>query len=337
MKKNTKIKLSRILPEKISGNERLLQNKLEILREKDYEVQNNYSITGDAPKEFIKVYRYGESKRDNKKTWSLYIAKTARKWYPNESVMEFLLNQLGVVWGLNMAESKLVFCNGQVRFLSKYFLKKDEQLVHCANLYARCFNGTEYIKRIEQHNLEKDINNIQLFKNCVSMVYEQQFDEIFSSFIKMILFDALVGNNDRHFYNYGIIEEITGDSTPRFSPVYDTARGLFWNTSEEKIISLQKNKTEREKFLKKYSENSKPKIGWHGNQDITHFQMVQFIKSNQMGISSQNIKSFYSVDKLDAAISLINKHFRPLMSQARVDIIIECLTLRFNTIQKIIK
>ena len=100
---------------------------------------------------------------------------------------------------------------------------------------------------------------------------------------------------------------------------------------------MQRDKTRREKFLKDYLEKSKPKIGWHGNQDITHFQMVQFIKSNQMGISSQNIKNFYSVDKLDAAISLINKNFRPLMSQARVDIIIECLTLRFNTIQKIIK
>jgi hypothetical protein len=242
-----KQKLARVKPENYSGHE--LKLKIPVLRSKDYEVQNGYMITGDTPKEFIKVFDPKTSKRTNKKTWPLYLAKTARKWYPNESIIEYLLNQIGVLWGLNMAESELVMCNGQVRFLSKYFLKKDEVLVHCANLYAKCFNGDQFINHIEKNNLENKINNIQLFKNCLSMAYKDQAEPIFQDFIKMILFDAMVGNNDRHFYNYGTIESISTNSIPRFTPIYDTARGLLWNISDKKIVFLQKDKKAKQAFV----------------------------------------------------------------------------------------
>jgi len=336
MKRNSEIqKLARIKPENYAGQVQKI--KIQVLRSKDYEVQNGYTITGDAPKEFIKVYDPKTSKRTNKKTWPLYLAKTARKWYPNESIIEYLLNQIGVVWGLNMAESDLVLCNGQIRFLSKYFLKKEEVLVHCANLYAKCFNGDQFITHIEKNNLEKKINNIQLFKNCVSMAYGHHANIIFSEFIKMILFDALVGNNDRHFYNYGIIESINSNSEPRFTPIYDTARGLLWNISDKKIISLRNDKKAKQSFLEKYIRDSKPKIGWHNNQDIDHFQMVQFIKSTETGLNKQTIKEFFDNDKLNASITLLDKKFNVLLNAERLELVKQCLILRFNKLKEIFK
>ncbi len=330
-----KQKLARVRPEKYSGHE--LNLKISVLRSKDYEVQNDYMITGDAPKEFIKVFDPKISKRTNKKTWLLYLAKTARKWYPNESVIEYLLNQIGVIWGLNMAESELIMCNGQVRFLSKYFLKKDEVLVHCANLYAKCFNGESYIVYIEKNKLEKNINNVQLFKSCLSMVYDKNAELIFSEFIKMILFDALVGNNDRHFYNYGTIESVNANSIPLFTPIYDTARGLLWNISDKKIVSLQKNENAKQAFLEKYIKDSKPKIGWNTNQDIDHFQMVQFIKSTETGLNKQTIKEFFNIDKLNASLALLDNKFSLLLSNERLELVKQCLELRFNKLREITK
>ena len=328
-------KLARAKPENYAGH--TLNLKLPVLRSKDYEVQNDYMITGDAPKEFIKVFDSRTSKRTNKKNWPLYLAKTARKWYPNESIIEYLLNQIGVIWGLNMADSELVICNGQVRFLSKYFLKKDEVLVHCANLYSKCFNSDQYINYIEKNNLEKKINNIQLFKNCLAMVYEEQAESIFQDFIKMILFDALVGNNDRHFYNYGMIESVSANSIPRFTPIYDTARGLLWNISDKKIVSLQNDKNAKQAFLEKYIKESKPKIGWNTNQDIDHFQMVQFIKSTETGLNMQTIKDFFDVDKLNASMSLLDNKFSLLLSNERLELVKQCLELRFFKLKEIIK
>lgn len=56
----------------------------------------------------------------------------------------------------------------------------------------------------------------------------------------MLLFDALTDNNDRHYYNWGVISHIKNEHKPYFLPVYDTAKGLLWNVSDEKVISLQK-------------------------------------------------------------------------------------------------
>ncbi|MBC8883138.1 hypothetical protein H9X57_06230 [Flavobacterium piscinae] len=57
----------------------------------------------------------------------------------------------------------------------------------------------------------------------------------------MLLFDALTGNNDRHYYNWGVISHIKNEHKPYFSPVYDTARGLLWNDSDKKLYLCTKN------------------------------------------------------------------------------------------------
>ncbi|MFM9949317.1 MAG: hypothetical protein ACKV1O_15375 [Saprospiraceae bacterium] len=67
------------------------------------------AISGEAPKDFIRVYEYGRTHRKNRPiTWTPYIAKVARKWYPNESITEHLLNRLGFALGATVANSRLV-------------------------------------------------------------------------------------------------------------------------------------------------------------------------------------------------------------------------------------
>jgi len=46
-------------------------------------------------------------------------------------------------------------------------------------------------------------------------------------FVKMLLFDAIVGNNDRHFYNWGLLPTYVTKKKPIFAPIYDTARGVI--------------------------------------------------------------------------------------------------------------
>lgn len=64
-------------------------------------------VGGDAPKDFLQVYQYGVGKRSRPQTWPRYIAKVGHKWYPMESITEHLLNEIGRVLGLRMAESEL--------------------------------------------------------------------------------------------------------------------------------------------------------------------------------------------------------------------------------------
>lgn len=85
-------------------------------------------LDGDAPKQFIKAYFYEENsgvKKFHPRSWFTFIAKTAEKWYPHESVIEFMINRIGQELGIFMNEVRLVRAKGRIRFLSKYFLTKE--------------------------------------------------------------------------------------------------------------------------------------------------------------------------------------------------------------------
>lgn len=113
-------------------NERLNPDLLN----KDYFIKN-YKLDGDAPKQFNKAYFNGERncvKRSQPNSWCGYIAKTAEKWYPVKSVTEYMINRIGQVLGIEMNECRLVKANSQVRFLSRYFIAKNERLVHGAEI-----------------------------------------------------------------------------------------------------------------------------------------------------------------------------------------------------------
>jgi hypothetical protein len=121
-----------------SGFDPDLKTYLPILPKRDMLILEQ-AITGEAPKDFIRVYEYGRSPRKrNPQTWTPYIAKVARKWYPNESITEHLLNRLGFALGVTVAHSRLTIDEefGRLRFLSEYFLRPSERLEHGAEIFA---------------------------------------------------------------------------------------------------------------------------------------------------------------------------------------------------------
>lgn len=65
--------------------------------------------------------------------------------------------------------------------------------------------------------------------------------EYFKSILSMILFDALIGNSDRHHINWGIIYELNEDEIYNyFSPLYDNGSSLCAYVNEEDIYKKNK-------------------------------------------------------------------------------------------------
>src|SRR5699024_1776004 len=80
------------------------------------------AIGGDAPKDVIQVYQYnGIIRKQSPKTWPVYIAKIGRNWYPNESITEQLITEIGKEIGVKIAESELFFIEGVIRFVVSTF------------------------------------------------------------------------------------------------------------------------------------------------------------------------------------------------------------------------
>jgi hypothetical protein len=312
-----------------------------VLKRGDYFVDDSVTIDGDAPKKFIGVYDYkllNHKHKCNHNNWVRYIAKTGHKWYPNESITEFLLNRLGVAFGLRMADSRLAMIGGQLRFLSRYFLNPShEELIHGADVIAGYLNETpDYVEEVDQLKLTRDLFTLQVIEKAVEHLFPYQKEDIMHDLVKLVIFDALVGNNDRHFFNWGIIRSIESRFKPYFSPIYDTARGLFWNYSENKVNDiLVVNKT-IDAQIKKYCKGSRPKIGWEGVKDPNHFQLFQKIYDSEFFITGDEVKALLSQNMLFKMLQEIQTNFRPLLSENRVILISKCLEYRFNEMRKML-
>src|SRR5690554_6653795 len=189
------------------------------------------TIIGDAPKCMISMYGFekkGTIRKSNPNTWRKYIAKSASKWYPNESITEHLMNELGRKLGLTMANSCLRRINNQVWFLSEFFLKEGFQLYHGADFYTLHLNNDRaFVDEIQDNRKidDQDYFNVQWVQDILFQSFPNDGHALFESFIRMLILDGVIGNNDRHAYNWGIITSVEQNKQAFFSPIYDTARG----------------------------------------------------------------------------------------------------------------
>lgn len=315
---------------------------IEVIKRHQCRWVKDFTLSGDAPKEFVKIYHYEKGQtwtKSNDRNWPEYIAKTGHKWYPNESITEYLMNRLGEVFGLNMAKSKLAIINGQVRFLSRYFLRRGyDQLIHGAEIFAGYLEDAQIVEEIEEEGQARELFTMQFVENAVGSIFPDKKEYVIHELVRLILFDALVGNNDRHFYNWGVVLALDGKKELLFAPVYDTARGLFWNDDDEKIRRkmLAGGTANIARYLQKYCNGSRPKLGWNGDKGLNHFGMVRHIAEAEFYISRSELQSMFEDGKLIDLLSMIDREFSLLMIPERRELIKKCLQYRFNTIKELI-
>ena len=327
-------RLKYIKPENLSGYvPKNLSKLITTIRKRNFKIEDDFSVGGDAPKDFIRVYRYGQVRRKNRSKWIGYIAKTGHKWYPNESITEHLLNCIGRELGLYMSESELAIIGGQLRFLSKYFLSNQHQeLVHGVDIFAGFISDREFVEEIEQQQLAREFFTFQFAIKAIEFAFPENYEEIILGFVELLVFDAIVGNNDRHFYNWGVIKNIQNIRKPYFSPIFDTARGLFWNDSEKKIVERVRQKDQLELYLKKYIKNSFPKTGWEDEKDLNHIELIKRIREYDENYS-RIIDELLTKEKEQRILEMINSKFSGLVSVNRLFIIVECLKFRFEELR----
>ena len=288
-------------------------------------------MDGDAPKNFIRVYTYGQARRDAPHKWPAHIAKVGHKWYPNESITEHLLTRIGELLGLRMAKSSLLSVLGQVRFLSQYFLGPKQNLVHGTEIFAGYLEDEVFVKEVERAGADRDLFTFQFVHKAIRSEFPDQESSIMEAYTRMLVFDAIVGNNDRHHYNWGVVVHPHPDHTPYFSPVYDSARGLFWNDPEEKLQGIEQDLDPNRlpAFLDRYIIKSRPKTGWDGKDNLNHISLIGNIYQAYPDLRS-TLANLCRPQLVQKVRDVLDSEFSPLMSALRRRMILRCLQRRLE-------
>jgi hypothetical protein len=309
-----------------------------VIKRRDYFIDDTVSIGGDAPKDFIRMYQYGKARRRNRRKWTAYIAKAGHKWYPTESITEHLLNRIGQTLGFRMADSSLRIAGGQLRFLSTYFLSPGAQeLVHGADIYAGYLADKEFVDIVETQRLAREFFTFQFAEKAILDMFPANAETLLFAFVQVLFFDAIIGNNDRHFYNWGVIRTIRGTKLPVFAPVYDTARGLFWNEREEQVQRRVKEGAQQPSslrtFLERYTTKSLPKTGWEDDPGtLNHFQLAEHLCRHNTTYLTFLIGILHE-EQEKRILQMIDMEFSRLLSIERIFLVKECLKYRFHILR----
>lgn len=280
-------------------------------------------MAGDAPKDFITDSEYRPGHRTRQQRSESYIAKVGSKFYPNESITEQLITEIGQIYGLKIADSKLRMVDRQVRFMSKYFLNRNvEQLTHGAEIYEYSL-GKENYAQLAENKTEGDFFTFEMTTEALRQLFPENAEKIIKRFVEMLTFDCLIGHNDRHPYNWGVVVPIQKSRVPKFSPVYDTARALFWNIPEARIRQMLTDEQQLEKYVNKCA----PPIGCDKEPNVDFFRLIGLIWEHFEGYRN-NIEKILPPAPLELGCEIVDKHFGTLFSQERSQLIKRCLRLR---------
>jgi hypothetical protein len=310
-----------------SGFDVRFPSDLSILKDGCFRVLDA-AVAGDAPKDFLRIYRYGDGRRANPRTWPEWIAKVGHKHYPNESVTEHLLTRIGQALELRVADSELMWFGPQLRFMSRYFLNGEEQsLVHGAEIFAGHLADRDFVEEVERTNQSRNLFTFQFVEEALKSRFPEHWESLLADFTRLLAFDAIVGNNDRHFYNWGVVLDVQTRRVPRFSPIYDTARALYWNTTDARLAEIARDPARRNSHQEKYVQRCFPKTGWDGTGTPNHFDLMRAISTNRPELGALLLK--IPVADLPQRIKrLFNGEFRDLMSPLRAEFIQRCLDRR---------
>jgi hypothetical protein len=271
-----------------------------------------------------------------------YIVKyPSEKWGDVETYTELLINQLGAAFGFDMAHSGVAKLDGKLVFVTRSFLNRDEVLVHGSFLIEEHWHAKGELDNI-QRSQEQEFYSVDFVLKTIEEYCGGDGPSVIDKFVEMLMFDALVGSNDRHPQNWGVIRASKTQGGYRLAPIFDTARALLWNTSDDKLLKFQKD----EQLLRNHIARAKPIVGPErtflkakGTKSCNHFEFLANLFSVLPHLKVTAVTKVPSnLDRIAASLVQRSFPFRGAFNRLRREAILKLLSLRADelvrTLQK---
>jgi hypothetical protein len=309
--------------------------------ERGYSVKGvaEYGLMGRAPKNLV-VFPHA---RD---LGHAYIAKKPVRVHTGarECVTEYLIACIGEILPLRVAKARLVrlptaaTAPPDVRFMSRFFIHRPhEALVHGVELVAQAFGTSpDDLEREVPKSEERNFYTMDVIDGVLRHAGRAgELENLRTGLAKMLAFDALIGAGDRHLSNWGVVENVLVPGPRAFTPVYDTARGLFLRFSDEDLAREAATEAGRRQFIAGYANKSKPLIGTGAPAANNHFDLMRHLygrRTDPYGLPARSVIAAFSPE---LCRRMLHYRFGRLLSRLRLEMIDELLRYRHAELKKI--
>lgn len=226
----------------------------------------------------------------------------------SEACSEKMCYEIAKVLGYNCAKIELAKDeNNQIGILNYLFIDVNK-ITH--------MDAVSYLN--EQENERPYFYTVSNIKRTLDNID----GKLFNGFIRLMLFDALVGETDRHEENWGV--EITKDGY-EFSPLYDNGCNLLREFRNEEYAAKYYDDIQR---FDAYIYKSKTYIFKEDNKHrYKHFELIEYLNEEYHDILVKEIRNLNKLtdDKIE---NIVNKIPNELLTDKHKEYIIYYLKKR---------
>lgn len=234
---------------------------------------------------------------------------------------------------MNVLKLILVHINGKIGSISYNFLDNQTSLSE----------GIDFIAvRYPYYNRDLLQDTLSNEKYSIQMILESMQSQLSiiskTDILKMCLFDALIGNSDRHHSNWGVISrktilKINNGYIPaesiKMCPLYDNGSSLCSYINEEDIEIIIKDKMRYEAIL---NTKSKSSIGWNKIRPIRHFELVKYINETYYNETIDFVKLINKNITEDSIKKLLSQYSTDIIGSNMKELLVKFLVDRKNRI-----
>jgi len=259
----------------------------------------------------------------NPESGEIGLFKFTKSLNTTEHVSEKIASELAMIIGIECMKVDLGTFNSRIGSFSYKINKDDEILIEGIQLINKYY--PDYDENTLFDNVKKEYYSLEMIMNSLRE-YNLQYE-----FLKIPIFDYLIGNTDRHHSNWAIIQK---DKNVKLSPLYDNGSSLCCYVGEDKIDGyLGKDKMKFDSILINKS-TSRIRIDKKTRKEPKHKEMIEFIKNNHYNETIDFVKVI-NAKVNEKSIDILLGNYVGIISDKRITLIKKYLLEKVKMMAKI--
>lgn len=203
-------------------------------------------------------------------TRQIGLFKYKKDLHTTDHISECIAYKLACLLGMECARFEVGIYNGREGSMSYNIITNEGQSLIEGISYIICKHKDYDV----EHLRDKKSGEVYSLK----MIEESLPESVtFKDFLKIVLFDYLIGNTDRHQSNWALIQE---KEKLRFSPLYDNSSSLCAYLSDRDVEACIGNDNLKWKSVVETKSKSIIRITSEDEQRPTHLEVLRYVHDN---------------------------------------------------------
>lgn len=282
---------------------------------------------------------------ENPDDGNLYYFKTSLKKkvidYKYEFWSEIIASEIGASLGLDILHYDVAWKEDRLGCLSKSMIDSQKEELQEGYKWLTGFDS--------RYNIyDKDAYTFQIIERMLTSRFKTE--EFIRDIIEIIVFDSIIGNEDRHQENWSIIvtnklvdksslfrrRKTISETSYSFAPIYDSGSSMGHELTDAKVEQMLTDKVQ----LEAYINRGRSEIRWEGEQGKQkhHELILRIASSGYKDTVAEIIESIRSNYNSATIVDIINKvdeclpeeHSILKVPQKRKEFLIKLVSLRFD-------